>query len=331
MWTEELFKESRNGITECIHHGTIAVVDEKGLLLSCGDPDWQCYYRSCSKPIQALPIFMYELDKKYGLSDEEAAMFSASHYGDPYHIRLLESIMKKTEIREEQLIINPVYPDREKEKIRLIRSGQPPKRLYHCCSGKHLGMLLLARQFNDAPEDYWKPDSHTQKNILNVLSRMADVETEKIDIGIDGCGVPVYAVPFHKIALSFLKLQCPELIQEDRLREAAVRNVNLLHKYPDTIAGSGIICSILTADPDILAKSGAAGVYALGIRSRRLGIAVKIMDGTHDLYGMAARGILMKLGLSSSVIEQTWKTYPDTISNSNGQIVGKREAVFELK
>ena len=64
MRTAKLFEEYRGGILECVHSGMIAVVDEKGSVTSLGDVDFMCYYRSCSKPIQSLPVILRKLDEK---------------------------------------------------------------------------------------------------------------------------------------------------------------------------------------------------------------------------------------------------------------------------
>ena len=330
MKTEILFEEYRGELLECVHSGMIAVVDRSGITASCGDTDWMCYYRSCSKPIQSLPVILRGLDRKYGLTEEETAMFSASHYGDPYHIALLESILQKTGLREEQLIMRPIYPDRESERLRLLRAGLPPRRLYHCCSGKHLGMLLRARELSEPEEDYWRMDSRVQHEILRVISAMSAVPEQTIRMGVDGCGVPVYAVPFHAIASSFLRLQCPELIEDEQLQEAAARNCAMLHRYPNTIAGENVVCSILTADPDVLGKSGAAGVYAMGIRSLGIGIAAKVLDGSHDEYGSLPLHICRQLGYETDTTRKLAQCYSDVIRNSNGDPIGIRKAVFSL-
>ena len=53
------------------------------------------FFRSSSKPIQALPVIARGLDKKYGLTDEETAIFSGSHQGDTFHVAALKSIYEK--------------------------------------------------------------------------------------------------------------------------------------------------------------------------------------------------------------------------------------------
>ena len=78
MNTEILFEEYRGGVLECLHHGMVCIVDKNGIKASVGDAEWNCFYRSCSKPIQALPVIMRGIDKKYGLSEEEIAFIESS-------------------------------------------------------------------------------------------------------------------------------------------------------------------------------------------------------------------------------------------------------------
>lgn len=110
MNTQVLFNEYREGILECIHYGTVCVVNSQGILASAGDTDWLCFYRSASKPIQSLPVLLHGLDKKYGLTEEETAIFSGSHWADEEHVRILESILAKTELKEEQMVMLPHLP-----------------------------------------------------------------------------------------------------------------------------------------------------------------------------------------------------------------------------
>lgn len=331
LWeTQPLLEEYREGVLECVHQGMLCVVDPSGVRRAIGDSSWPCFYRSCSKPIQALPILERELDRKYGLTEEEAAMFSASHWGDPYHVALLHSIMEKTGLREEQMIMLPTYPNRPASAEALMLAGKPRRKIYHNCSGKHLGMMLLQRELGGNVEDYWRRDSAAQKEILKAIEGMTDVPAEEIHVGVDGCGVPVYAVPFSAIATSFLRLQCPELIRDEVLAEAARRNAAMIHRYPNTIAGENVVCSILAQDPDLLGKSGAKGVYVLASRSRKVGVVAKIMDGGEDEFGSIALHICRQLGCTGPVMEQMERAYPDVIINDNREVVGEKRCAFQL-
>ena len=330
MKTETLFEEYRGGVLECIHQGMICVVDKDGVVASAGDADWMCFYRSCSKPIQSLPVIMREIDKKYGLTAEETALFSGSHAGDPIHVQAAESIMKKTGLKEEQLIMLPTYPGRQSERERLLREGKPPRKIYHNCSGKHLAMMLLARELGEPVEQYWVRGSRTQSEILKVISEMTDVLAEEIKIGVDGCGVPVYAVPFHAIATSYLRLVRPELIVNPELRKAVERNMEMLHRNPNMIGCEGSICSTLTVNQDLTGKSGAQGVYTFGIKSLGLGVVFKIMDGSQDEFAAGVLEICRQLGYENEALEELKKLYSNVVINDNKEEVGERKPVFKL-
>ena len=333
MRAETLFHEYREEVLENIHQGMVCVVDENGIVASVGDTDWTCYYRSCSKLIQSLPVIERQLDKKYGLTEEETAIFSGSHKADADHIRVLESIMEKTGLKEEQMIMLPTYPMRPAAQQKFIKAGMPPRKIYHNCSGKHLGLMLLARELGEPVEKYWVRESKTQHEILRVISQMTDVPAEEIKIGVDGCGVPVYAVPFHAIATSYLRLVRPELIKDEVLREAVIRNMKMLHKYPNMIAGYGDICTVMTADEDLVAKSGAMGVFTIGIKSLGLGIVFKILDGSQAPFDDATLHILKEVGYDQTKIDKIAEGchFSNVIVNDNKEKAGYREAVFSLK
>lgn len=330
MKTAVLFEEYREGILECVHVGTACVVDRSGVAASEGDLGWRCFYRSASKPLQALPVLTRRLNRKYGLTEEETAIFSGSHWGDEEHVHVLSSILEKTGLFEDQMIMLPTYPLRAARKETLIRRDQPPRKLYHNCSGKHLGLMLLARELGDRVEDYWRRDSRTQREVRRMIALMSDTPEDEISVGVDGCGVPVFAVPFSGIANSYLKLVQPELIRDDAAREAVADNMARLHAHPNMIAGENIVDSIFTKNPDLIGKSGAMGVYAMGIRSMGLGVAVKVMDGSHDEFGAVAIRVLETLKCAPETVKELRKFYPEKIVNDNQEIVGCRKAVFEL-
>ena len=52
-----LFEVTRGRIVESVHHGSIAVVDSNGKLISShGDPNAVAFLRSSAKPFQAVPF-----------------------------------------------------------------------------------------------------------------------------------------------------------------------------------------------------------------------------------------------------------------------------------
>ena len=70
--TVRLTEEFRGGLLDLTHYGYISIVDEKGkVIYSAGDPEAMVFYRSASKPVQALPVIAHHLDEKYGFTDDD--------------------------------------------------------------------------------------------------------------------------------------------------------------------------------------------------------------------------------------------------------------------
>ena len=112
------------------------------------------------------------------------------------------------------------------------------------------------------------------------MAEMANYPKEEIGIGIDGCGFPVYAMPLQSIAQAYLKLACPDLIQNVQMREAASKIAGYMNAHPEMIASHDFICSVLLTDSNIVAKGGAKGVYGFALKMERMSFALKVLDGS---------------------------------------------------
>lgn len=325
---QPILNQYRAGYLECTHYGIACVVDEEDNKHTIGNSDWYSFYRSASKPIQSLPTLMEGLHEKYSLTKEETAIFSGSHWGEKYHIGLLESICEKTGLREDDMIMLPTYPLNNDEKTKLLQRGMPPRKLYHNCSGKHLALMLLSRELGEDTKNYWKLESKAQSAILHVISQMTDIPIEKIHIGVDGCGVPVYGVPIHAIAKSFLRLACPELLKDRTLAAAIQYNRSCIQAAPIALDGEKGPCACMSRTGDIIAKAGALGVYAFGCESKRLGVVVKISDGSDAKAAFCAKSILEQLSYQdSAMLQDLRRICPSDIYNDNRILVGKQEFI----
>ncbi|MBJ8194070.1 asparaginase, partial [Bacillus cereus] len=68
-------------------------------------------------------------------------------------------------------------------------------------------------------EGYEDPNHPAQLEIVRTLAMMSEMPEDQIARGIDGCGLPVFALPLRNIATAYLKLACPELIEDEETRE----------------------------------------------------------------------------------------------------------------
>ena len=315
---------------DLMHYGYVCIVDENSnVLYNAGDCDDLVFYRSASKPIQALPVFKYGLDKEFGIEDKESVVMSASHAGEPFHVEAVESILKKGGFTEDILCMNPTHPAYEPANEARIRAGIPNRKIFHNCSGKHSAMLLIQKYLGGVPEDYWKVNTPVHNEIENTIKTMA--ETDRMKIGVDGCGVPVFAVGMKNIAISYKNLACPDKIKDEALQRAAIDNVGRIMRHPEMIRGTDYLCSIMNEDPNIIAKGGANGVYGFGLKEQRLGIGFKFIDGTEAAWPFMIKEILKALGALKPEHEKRLDIlHPTYFVNDNQKIVGERRCEIKI-
>lgn len=329
-----LAEEYRGEILDLVHHGYICVVDKDNrVVASVGDPEQVVFYRSASKPLQALPVIARGLDEQYGLTEEETVIFAGSHLGEDFHIAALRSIFSKTGMNPENLIMKPTVPGSREANEERIRQGLPPHKLYHNCSGKHTGAMLLQKALD--PEhirDYWKMESCAQQEILRTVAALSQYPKEQVGLGVDGCGVPVFAVPMKNIAIAFKNLACPDCIEDEQLQMAAKTFVPRIHRYPHMMRGTGYLCSLINHDPNLVAKGGANGVYGIGMKREGLGISLKLADGTENLWPLLIGEIFRQLGYENRDTHAMLEgLHGGILYNDNDSPVGRCRPVFALE
>lgn len=329
---QPLVYEYRGGLLDLTHFGYICIVDENSnVLYHIGDPNEFVYYRSASKPIQALPLILRNLDYKYGITEEESVIFAGSHAGEPFHIAAMESIMKKTGFTEDMLVMNPTIPGLPSANEERIRAGLPPRKYYHNCSGKHAALMLVQRELGGNPRDYWMPSAPVQQEVKQTIAAISEIPEEKIWTGTDGCGVPVFAVGMRNIAIAYKNLACIDTIKDDKLQAAAARYVPRINKYPHMMRGTGFMCTLINKDSNIVAKGGAAGVYGCGLKRERIGIALKLVDGVESVWPLILSSILRQIGYKNTeTLQMLDSLNSGKLYNDNRTEVGHFEIGFSI-
>ena len=89
--------------------------------------------------------------------------------------------------------------------------------------------------------------------------------------------------------------------------------------HPDLVAGEGRACTELmrAMDGKVAIKTGAEAVYVAIIPEKKLGIALKIVDGTTRASQCAIAALLVKLGVLSA-------THPATLRRMNAPLKNRR-------
>jgi L-asparaginase II len=338
---------------ESLHYGAIAVVDSGGqLLASLGDPRTVTFMRSSAKPFQALPFIERGGDSAFHLTSKEVAILCSSHDGTDEQVEVVKSVQAKAGVQESDLQCG-VHPPYHGPTLKAMEArGEIPGPNRNNCSGKHSGMLAHARMRGLPISDYLNPEHPVQQSILKTLSEMCGLKPEAVDLGIDGCSAPTFALPLERAAFGFARLCDPHSLSADRA--AACRRItSAMMAFPGMIAGPGRFdtCIMEACPSRILAKSGAEGYMgmgilagALGADSPGIGIVFKVSDG--DLSIRDAQGntsnrvrpavaleILQQLGaLTRKELDSLAKFGPvKQVTNWRKLVVGESRPVFTLE
>lgn len=326
---------TRGGRVESIHYGAVAVVDAQGHLIAhAGDPDLVTYLRSSAKPFQLLPLIESGEAERFGFSDKELAVMAASHSGEPRHVEAVRGILDKISLAEDALQCGAHWPSSEESRRALCAASREPTPIYNNCSGKHSGMLARCVARGLAAHDYLAPNHPIQIEILQTLSQMSGIAADQIDVAVDGCSAPCFALPMRAGAQAFARLADPPGLPEAR-RRAAQRVFQAMTAYPEMVGGEGRLDTNLmrAAGGNVLSKGGAEGYLGMAIRSRGLGVAIKIIDGQNERgCGPAAIETLRQLGvLDDAAFALVQRHHHWIVKNYRTLEVGEVRPVFRLK
>jgi L-asparaginase II len=329
---EPVAKIIRREIIESIHYGSVAVASADGrLLYRVGDPYFVTYLRSSAKPFQAIPVAESGAAREFGFTSAEIAIMTGSHSGGDIHARTVQSILEKIGLKPEHLSCGSHPPISDKVSRPLEDQGAPKSALYHNCSGKHAGMLALAVFRNLSLDDYLSPAHPVQQTIRKTVAEICCYPEDKIMIGIDSCSAPNQALPIYNMALGFARLVTPNAVPREKAFAYTTVSMAMM-EHPEMVAGDGRFDTTLISSPGekLISKAGAEALECFSLVDRKLGAALKIIDGTKRALFPTAVEFLYKMGVRSrtSIINEFHRP---VIKNWRGLDVGHIEPGFEIR
>jgi L-asparaginase II len=321
---------------ESFHRGAIAVLQKDQLHLQMGDIDEPAYPRSALKPFQILPLLEAGLHRKLQLSSREIAVITASHGGDERHVETVREILRRGEIHPDLLGCGLHAPLDRRAAERLNRSNQEPTVLHHNCSGKHSGMLLLAKHLQADLSRYLEQDHPVQLRIRQRIADCTGLKPDQLVADTDGCSAPAFVLSLRQLATALASLADPRELAP--ATAAAVEELfTAVTAEPHFIGGEGVFDSaLITAGKgQLLCKRGAEGVLGLVVRrpgQPGVGIALKIDDGAERGYFQPTIQILRWLGLRLSGLEELLtRSQRGQVRSHQGRVVGEIRTSVELK
>jgi len=288
----------RGGREESLHRGSVAVWEGDGLRAALGDPARITFYRSSSKPLQALVGVHGGAVDAFHLTEAELALAAGSHSGADVHVAAARSVLAKAAVPEAALGCGGHWSIDADVAQRQRIACKRPLSVHSNCSGKHALMLAGAQHLGAPLEEYLFPDHPLQRRIRADVALFAGLPVEQVAVTVDGCGAPTFAVPLAAAARSIARFGAPDGLPDGLVR-AARRVGAAMRAHPEMVAGEGRFDTDLmrTAKGRILAKGGAEGVHVVAVPERRLGIVVKVDDGSDRGYRLVVVEILRRLGL----------------------------------
>ena len=244
----------RGPLVEATHRVHAVAVEDGRITESAGDPSFVTFYRSSSKPLQALPLARERDD----VTEVELAIACASHRAEPPQLEAARSLLERAPATEADLELGP-------------QEGRGPSLLSHNCSGKHAGFLAVCRARGWPTEGYRLPGHPLQQLLLAEVAAAAKLPENDVLTAVDGCGVLTFGLTLEGMASTFSRLA--QLDGGDRI-------VSAMTAHPELIGydRGALDTDLMRLRPGWIAKGGAEGLICVATPDGT-GIALKVEDG----------------------------------------------------
>jgi L-asparaginase II len=289
-------EQTRGPLVENRYRGAFAIVDGKGAIIAeAGDIGRPVYPRSAVKSMQALALFTSGAADRFSLSDEDLAMACASHHGEEPHLAGVNRMLGRIGATVDNLECGAHQPINAAARAALRQSGRQPTPLHNNCSGKHAGMLAVARALGVPTAGYVQRDHPVQHEVRAALEAVLGEPLDEARAGTDGCSIPTWAAPLRTLAHGFARMATGEGLPDD-LADAARRTFDAATAHPLLVAGTGHFDTeaMRAFGGRLMQKGGAEGVQCGVIRDRSWGYALKVDDGNMAASIVMAATLLLR-------------------------------------
>lgn len=324
---------TRGRLAESVHRVSAVVVDaDNRVIATAGDPTTFTFWRSAAKPFQAMPLVTDGAMERFGLGDDELALACASHSSEAIHLAAVDQFLAKVGVAETALACGPHRPLSADVGDDVVRQGVTMTPRWSNCSGKHTGMLALAKHHGWPLTGYQHQGHPVQDRILAEVERWTGIDRDEMELAVDGCNTVCFGLPLTGMALAYAHLGASPDPAPRRLWRAVTTR-------PLLVAGTHRVCSeVMAAWPgEIFAKIGAEGIYCAAIPSLRAGIALKIADGDMPAAGVALVAVVRQLLVRAEhregidALSGLGETAEPPIRTTGGDLVGYLRPVGSIE
>jgi L-asparaginase II len=305
-----------------VHRVHVAVAHaDQGLIASAGNPAHYSFVRSSIKMFQALPFVEAGGVERFHLTGEELALCCASHGGEPFHVAAARSILAKAKVTEAALACGPHLPLHDQTANAMLCAGEAPGRIHNNCSGKHAGMIAHCVQQQWVTNGYHRAPHPMQQRVLTTLTQWMRINAEDVAIAVDGCGLPTFAIALDAVAEGCARFSAA-VAAGDR---APATIFNAMVAHPEYVAGTDRLDTSLmrAAGTRLFAKVGAEGYYCAGIPSMKVGVALKVEDGSKRAAEPAILAVLGHIdAIGAAELDLLRKYAEPELLNARQEVIG---------
>lgn len=310
---------------ECVHFGSIAIVDAAGeLLAAVGDPSGMNFSRSTLKPLQALAFVQDGGLARFGFGSQELALMCSSHSGESVHVAIVQSMLERIGAQARDLQCGCHLP-----RYFAATATTPPANLrisalHHNCSGKHAGFLAYCRLHGHRLDNYLDLEAPVQMRVRNTVQSFCP--QRMLLAGTDGCSAPNFALPLKRLAHAYCRIACDS---DPGLRALYFA----MTRHPDLVSGSARMdLAIMRAGAgNWVSKIGADGLQMIGVRPQCLGIAIRIAGADASALHVTTVEVLHQIGLLEDPPGTPLGTYfRPTLRNTRELPTGRYQPLFRL-
>lgn len=323
-----LCRVTRGELTESIHVAFAVAIDEtRQPFYSTGDPQYLTCIRSSLKPFQAAASVKAGAVDAAEFNDDELALMCASHKGEKIHVKTAQSMLTKLGLTVDDYECGSHFPSDTLTRHRMIKEDKEAQPLHNNCSGKHAGMLALAKHLGQGTANYIKKDHPVQRTILEYVQDVSGLEM--IPTEIDGCSAPTPFMTLETIAGMFQTLAAGNEPELKRVFKA-------MCSCPDLVGGSNHFDTnfIKALTGRGVTKVGGESVRGIALKTQdkgSVGIAIKILDGNFRALPVATMKLLEHLELLTEEELQNLDKFRTKILKNHNQIeIGRIEAHVEF-
>lgn len=288
-----LLRETRCGVDEVRHYGSVAIATSGGSQLYGEHPPDSIPLRSTGKPF-FLGALLETILRDEHFESDQLALMSSSHNGEPQHVTVLLELLQRYGISPELLQCGTHAKWRE-------WSVHGPTG--NNCSGKHAAFLIAGSVAGYNISTYLDPNFPVHRIVVEKISEAFGQPPSAA--GVDGCSLPTYSYPLDAMARAIRAYAMDELGEG----YVAVRKAMVQSSF--YVAGTDRLESYLIGRYGLSAKSGSDGLWVLGSPSSNIGIAVKVWSGVEA----ATQAVLLDILHNRAVLDVRSDRYLATYHN----------------